>query len=174
MKSLLVTGYSSFDLGIFREDDPRVLVIKKAIENRLLGYLAAGLEWLIFTGKLGFEFWTLEVARELQNQYPELKLSTIFSFEDTGKNWNEANQAKLAVFKSLDFVKYSFQSYENPQQLRLYNQFLVENSDAAFIFYDEENKETKLKWLLAEIKTRENYEFDLLDFESLQELADDE
>ena len=32
MTSLLVTGYKSFELGIFKDKDPKVTIIKKAIK----------------------------------------------------------------------------------------------------------------------------------------------
>ena len=33
MTSLLVTGYKSFELGIFKDKDPKVTIIKKAIKS---------------------------------------------------------------------------------------------------------------------------------------------
>ena len=99
MTSLLVTGYKSFELGIFKDKDPKVTIIKKAIKRDLKRFLDDGVDWMIFTGNLGFEFWALEVAKELQKDYP-LKLATLFPFETHGQNWNEANQTKLAAFKS--------------------------------------------------------------------------
>ena len=98
MTSLLVTGYKSFELGIFKDKDPKVTIIKKAIKRDFKRFLDDGVDWMIFTGNLGFEFWALEVAKELQQDYP-LKLATLFPFETHGKNWNEANQTKLAAFK---------------------------------------------------------------------------
>ena len=106
MTSLLVTGYKSFELGIFKDKDPKVTIIKKAIKRDFKRFLDDGVDWMIFTGNLGFEFWALEVAKELQQDYP-LKLATLFPFETHGQNWNEANQTKLAAFKQVDFVKYS-------------------------------------------------------------------
>jgi len=103
MTSLLVTGYKSFELGIFKDKDPKVTIIKKAIKRDLKRFLDDGVDWMIFTGNLGFEFWALEVAKELQKDYP-LKLATLFPFETHGQNWNEANQTKLAAFKQVDFV----------------------------------------------------------------------
>ena len=35
MTSLLVTGYKSFELGIFKDKDPKVTIIKKAIKRDL-------------------------------------------------------------------------------------------------------------------------------------------
>lgn len=98
MTSLLVTGYKSFELGIFKDKDPKVTIIKKAIKRDFKRFLDDGVDWMIFTGNLGFEFWALEVAKELQQDYP-LKLATLFPFETHGQNWNEANQTKLAAFK---------------------------------------------------------------------------
>ena len=80
MTSLLVTGYKSFELGIFKDKDPKVTIIKKAIKRDFKRFLDDGVDWMIFTGNLGFEFWALEVAKELQKDYP-LKLATLFPFE---------------------------------------------------------------------------------------------
>jgi uncharacterized phage-like protein YoqJ len=171
MKTLLVTGYTSFELGIFRENDPKIAVIKRAIHDKLESYLDNGLEWLIFTGALGFEFWTLDVAKTLKKDYPDLQLALIACFADTGSRYNEANQMKLAQFHALDFVKFIYPTYENPQQLRAYNDFLIDNTDGALVFYDAEN-ETKLHWLIDKMRETPDYALKQLDFEALQEVAD--
>ena len=69
MVSVLIVGYRNFDLGIFNDKDPRIKIIKKAIQRDLTRLLEEGAEWLIFTGNLGFEVWALEVAKELQKDY---------------------------------------------------------------------------------------------------------
>ena len=167
MNSLLIMGYTSFDLGIFNEKDIKVSIIKKTIRRKLINFLEEGLRWIIFTGNLGFEYWALEVAKELQTDY-DFQIGTIFSFETHGQNWNESNQVKLAAFKQVDFVKYAFETYESPSQFRQYNDFILENTEGSFVFYDEEN-ETKLKYMVEKMKQNTNYEVYLLDFEDLQE-----
>lgn len=171
MNSLLIMGYTGFDLGIFNEKDIKVSIIKKAVKNRLIRYLEEGLNWLIFTGNLGFEYWALDVAKELQKDY-NFQIGTIFSFETHGQNWNENNQVKLAHFKEVDFVKYAYQTYENPSQFRQYNDFLLENTEGALVFYDEEN-ETKLKYMVERMKQMAEYQLEILDFETLQETFED-
>lgn len=171
MNSLLIMGYTSFDLGIFNEKDIKVSIIKKAVKNRLIRYLEEGLNWLIFTGNPGFEYWALDVAKELQKDY-NFQIGTIFSFETHGQNWNENNQVKLAHFKEVDFVKYAYQTYENPSQFRQYNDFLLENTEGALVFYDEEN-ETKLKYMVERMKQMAEYQLEILDFETLQETFED-
>ncbi len=59
MVSILVVGYRNFDLGIFDEKDPRIKIIKKVIQRDLTRLLEQGVEWLIFTGNLGFEVWVI-------------------------------------------------------------------------------------------------------------------
>ena len=98
MTSLVIVGYKAFELGIMNEKDMRIKIIKEAVRRDLQRLLDEGLDWLIFTGNLGFEAWVLEVAQELREDY-NFKIATIFLFEDQGKNWNEGNQAKLADFK---------------------------------------------------------------------------
>lgn len=171
MKIVLVLGYSAFDLGIFDEKDIKITVIKKAVRRQLENYAEQGLVWLIFTGTLGFEYWVLQVAQEMKEDYG-FQLATIFDFESHGQNWNEANKLKLSEFKTLDYVKYCFENYESPGQFRQYNDFLIENAEGAFVFYDEEN-ETKLKYMVSKMKETEDFQLDFLNFERLQEIAEE-
>lgn len=170
MVSVLVVGYKAFDLGIFGDKDQRLKIIKAAIRRDLIYLLENGMKRLVFTGNLGFEVWVLEVAKELQEEY-NFQLATIFIFENQGENWNEVNQEKLANFKNVDFIKYAYPSYENPSQFRTYNQFLLESTDGAYLFYDEEN-ETKLKYLYRMMKENEQYHIKKLTFDDLNELAE--
>ena len=170
MVSVLVVGYKAFDLGIFGDKDQRLTIIKAAIRRDLIYLLENGMKWLVFTGNLGFEVWVLEVAKELQEEY-NFQLATIFIFENQGENWNEVNQEKLANFKNVDFIKYAYPSYENPSQFRTYNQFLLESTDGAYLFYDEEN-ETNLKYLYREMKNQEQYFIKKLTFDDLNEVAE--
>jgi UPF0398 protein SGO_0588 len=170
MVSVLVVGYKAFDLGIFGDKDQRLKIIKAAIRRDLIYLLENGMKWLVFTGNLGFEVWVLEVAKELQEEY-NFQLATIFIFENQGENWNEVNQEKLANFKNVDFIKYAYPSYENPSQFRTYNQFLLESTDGAYIFYDEEN-ETKLKYLYQMMKENKQYHIKKLTFDDLNEMAE--
>lgn len=170
MKSLLVTGYRQHEVGIFSDKDPRLPIIKKAIRQGLTSFLEEGVEWLVFTGNLGFEYWALEVAKDLKADYP-VQLAAILPFEDHGQHWNEANQAKLAAFRGVDFVKAAYPTYSNPSQLRAYNDFLLDNTDGAYLFYDSEN-ETKLKYLLHQMEMKEGYTIKTLTFEDLNEVAE--
>ena len=113
----------------------------------------------------------LQVAKELHEEY-EFSIATIFAFENHGQNWNEANQVKLGEFKQVDFVKYTYKSYENPSQFKNYNQFLVDNTEGAYLFYDSEN-ETNLKYLLQVMQEKEDYPINFLTFDRLNEFLEE-
>ena len=170
MTTALILGYSAFDLGFFNDKDVRIKIIKQAIRRDLERLAEEGVTWLVFTGILGFEYWVLEVARDMKADYG-FQLATVFDFETHGSNWNEANQAKLAAFKQADFVKYAYPTYQNPSQFRDYNQFVIQNTDGAYLFYDEE-QETKLKYLYQEMKKQEQYFIKKLTFDDLNEVAE--
>ena len=170
MHIALVLGYSAFDLGLFNEKDIRLKIIKKAIRRDLERLAEEGLKWLVFTGALGFEHWVLEVAKEMKDDYG-FQLATIFDFETHGSNWNEANQVKLSDFKQVDFIKYAYPTYEHKGQLKDYQIFLLENTDGAYLFYDEEN-ETKLRFFYERMKKKDNYITKILTFEDLNEVAE--
>ena len=170
MHTALVLGYSAFDLGIFNDKDIRLKIIKKAIRNDLEKLAEEGLKWLVFTGSLGFEYWVLEVAKEMKEDYG-FQLATIFNIETHGTNWNKANQIKLTAFKQVDFVKYAYPKYEHKGQLRDYQLFLLENTDGAYLFYDEEN-ETKLKFFYELMNKKDRYVTKRLTFDILNEIAE--
>ena len=170
MNTILVAGYKSFDVGVFSNKDPRLTIIKKAIERDLRRLFEEGVKWLVFSGNLGFEAWVLEVAFELKKDY-DFQMATIFLFENVGENWNESNQELLAHFKQVDFVKYAYPRYSNPGQLKEYNQFLIDNADGAYVFYDPEN-ETNLKYLYKMMVEKEPFYVKQLSFDDLNELAE--
>lgn len=171
MKTVLVTGYTAFDLGIFDKKDLKLTIIKKAIRNKLEHFASQGLEWLIFTGSLGFEYWVLEIAFEMKDDYG-FKLATIMPFKTHGQNWNENNQTKLTLFKRSDFVQYAYDDYQNASQFRDYNEFLIQNADGAWVFYDEEN-ETKLSYLITKFNKTPDFPVYYLKFDELQDIADE-
>ena len=84
---------------------------------------------------------------------------------------NESNQELLARFKQVDFVKYAYPHYSNPGQLKEYNQFLIDNADGAYVFYDPEN-ETNLKYLYKMMLEKEPFYVKQLSFDDLNELAE--
>ena len=102
-------------------------------------------------------------------QFFLLRLATLFPFETHGQNWNEANQAKLAAFKQVDFVKYSFPAYQSPAQFKQFNQFLIDNTDQAYVFYEPEN-ETNLKYFYDMMLEAKDYPLSRLTFDDLNEL----
>ncbi|HFU4060284.1 TPA: DUF1273 domain-containing protein [Streptococcus suis] len=170
-KSLLITGYKHTDLGIFSDKDQRLAIIKLAIKQDLVRFLEDGVTWFVLTGQLGFEYWTLEVLEDLRSEGYRFQIATIFMFENHGEHWNEANQLKLQRFKQADFIKFAYPRYENPGQFRDYNQFLIANTDGAYIFYDSEN-ETNLKYLYHQVLNKEEYDRKTLTFEQLNEVAE--
>lgn len=172
MTAFLVVGYKTMDLNIFSDKDPKVTIIKKAIKKDLIQLFEDGVDWLIFQGNLGFESWCLDVALKLKDEYG-VQLACIFPFADHGQSWSESNQMILAKFRQLDYVNHSFASYSQPSQLSQHQDFLLNNSQGVYLFYDAEH-ETKLRYFVKATKERADYSIKQLDFERLNELAQEE
>ena len=77
---LWVTGYRSYELGVFANNDPKVKVIKYLLKKHFEQKFNDGLEWVITGGQLGVEQWAAEAAIELKEEYPELKVSLMYPF----------------------------------------------------------------------------------------------
>ena len=132
-------------LVLFNDKDIRVDIIKTAIRRDLERLAEDGVNWLVFTGTLGFEYWALQVAKDMKADYG-FQLATIFDFETHGSNWNEANQAKLSEFKQVDFVKYAYPQYEKQGD----NYAIIKNFcwkiQILVIFFTTKKTETKLRY----------------------------
>lgn len=140
IKTLILTGYRSYELGVFQEKDPKIKIIKKSIKDAVIQYLDDGLEWLLISGNLGVELWGAQVIKELQKDYPDLKLGIIFPYEEFGKNWQEKNQQVLQeVLLTAQYVNStSHEPYKNPGQLKNHTHFLLEHSSGLIIVCDDE------------------------------------
>lgn len=172
IKTLVLTGYRSFELGIFQENDPKIPVIKKSLKMNLLPYVEAGLEWVLTSGQLGTEIWGAEVVAELREDYPELHLGIIFPFSEFGNQWNEKNQKKLNEVKMLaDFVEStSHKPYQSPSQLKNHTQFLLQHSGGCVLLYDDESPGKPQFFLRDAKKYQESFPYEILQitFDDLQ------
>ena len=142
MKSLYITGYRPHELGIFNDKHPGVAIIKTALENQLRILIEDGLEWVVISGQQGVETWAAEVVLELKKDYPELKYSIITPFLEQEKNWNEHKKATyLHIVSKADFVtSVTKRPYEAPWQFIEKDKFIIDNTDACLLVYDEENE----------------------------------
>ncbi|MHA6251565.1 SLOG family protein [Oceanobacillus sp. CAU 1775] len=139
MKVLHITGYKSLELGIFKEDDPKVSIIKYAIKKRIIGFIEEGLEWVIVSGQMGVELWTAEIVLDLKEEY-EINLAVFPPFENQDKRWPDNLKEKYQeITMTADFFKPLYQGdYKAPYQFQAKNMWLVDKSDASLLLIDEE------------------------------------
>ena len=176
MKSILVSGYRSYELNIYNQTDPKYLYLKEFIKDRLIRYIENGTEWFVITGQMGIELWAGEVVLELKEEYPEVNLAVLLPFTGFGENWNETNKTMFEqVITQADYVNYtSNKAYESPAQLKGNQVFSVRNTDGAFIIYDTmvgESADGKPKYLYELIlQYQENvpYEMNVVGFEEIE------
>ncbi len=178
-KVAIISGYKTYEISIFKQDDPAVRYIKMAIKQNLLSLLDEGLEWVIISGQLGTELWAAEVVFDLQIEgYEELQLAVITPFLNQEESWKEANKEWYeSVLAQADFIdSVSRKPYENPSQLRMKNQFFIEKSDVLLLFYDPE-KDGSPKYLYELAKSyqeQSEYDIRLIDFYDLQLLVEED
>ncbi|GKT02669.1 DUF1273 domain-containing protein [Furfurilactobacillus sp. WILCCON 0119] len=177
MSRLWVSGYRSYELGVFGTKDPKLAVIQFALKQALINQIENGVDWIITGGQLGVEQWVVTVANELKTDYPQLKVAVMLPFAEFGGNWNEANQAQLsALLETADFTaSVSDQPYQSPQQLKNYQAFMLSHTDAALLVYDEEHEgKPSYDYLAIKAFSEDHpYTVTLIDFDWLQESANE-
>jgi len=174
---LWLTGYRSYELGVFGTQDPKILEIKDTLKKLLINKIENGTDWLITGGQLGVEQWAVEVGLSLKPDYPELKIAVMTPFSDFGGNWNEDNKGRYAQLASqVDFHQsVSEQPYHGPQQLRNYQEFMLTHTDEAVMVYDLE-VEGKPKYdyqVIHRYQDQHAYPLTLIDMDWLQESANE-
>lgn len=177
IKNLYVSGYRSYEVGVFSKEDPKLYYIKEFFKRRLIGYIESGLEWVIISGNLGTELWIAEVVLELKEIYPELHLGVLLPYLEFSGNWNENNQADYnEIIQKADYTNYtSNKPYDNPGQLKNNQAFIIQNTDGCLLFFDSE-KEGKVKFVHdMALKYQENspYEIERVGFDELQWFVND-
>jgi len=175
IKNLFVSGYRSYELGIFSNEDDKLFFIKEHLKKRLKDYIESGVEWIIISGQLGIELWCGEVVFELKEDYPTVKLGVLLPHLGFGDNWNELNQQLFqTVLEKADYVNHtSNQEYKHPGQLKGNQQFIMDHTGGALLVYDEEGG-GKPGYLYNQIiKYQENstYELEVINFDELQDFV---
>lgn len=161
MKNLLISGYRSYELQIFSDEDIKLKFLKSYLKDEIKRLIEEGWQWFIITGQLGVEQWAAEVVLELKPDYPEIKLAILFPYEGFGNQWNEENQLKLKnISNEADYVNYTSQEpYFTPKQLQANQEFILRNVDGVLLVYDDEypGKSKYLKQALEQFKPENNF-----------------
>ena len=177
MKRLWVSGYRSYELGIFSPKDKKITVIKYALKKNFKRLLEEEkLDWIIAGPNLGVEQWALESALELKSKYP-LRTAMMTPYLEFSNRWNEKNQAIFSQLKEkVDFFgSISNSSYQSPSQLRNFQNFMINHTDSALLIYDLEHPgKTKFDYnLIKKYQEEKDYPLTLVDFYDLQEEAEE-
>ncbi|QOD85420.1 DUF1273 family protein [Weissella viridescens] len=181
MERKWITGFTQFELGIFKDTDPRVEVIKFAIQKKLKQALEEvdDTYWVITGGQSGIEQWAVAAALALKPDYPQLRVSIMTPYQHFGSNWKKERQEQLqALVQQVDFsASVSPQPYQNAGQLQNYQQFMLNHTDNALLFYDEEAEQSKVRFAQKAIlhfqQHHPSYELFQVDFEKLQDYAEE-
>lgn len=175
IKKLLISGYKSSELGIFKNDHPGIHIIKVAIEQKIRELAEDGLEWIIVSGQLGVELYTCEVVFELKKEYPDLKLGILTPFLNQEEHWKqETKDYYNEILEQADFVKsITEKPYVGPWQFKAKTKFLLDNTDGLLLLYDDE-KEGSPRFLkaAAERKIQSGYSLILINSYDLQSIAE--
>ncbi|HAJ70083.1 MAG TPA: DUF1273 domain-containing protein [Alkalibacterium sp.] len=177
MKNLYISGYRSYEISVFKADDPKITYIKKFFKKKLIEYIEQGVEWVVVSGNLGTELWVGETTIELKEEYPAIKLAVILPYTNFSNKWNELNQIYFnSIIERADYVNYtSNDDYANPGQLKNNQGFIVRNTDGCLLFYDSEHEGKTEYFYKQALKYQENhdYQMETISFDDLQWFIND-
>lgn len=172
---LWITGYRSFELGIFNNKDKKIEVLNLFLKQRLQQYIDEGLEWVITGAQLGIEQIAVNSVNELKKANIPIRNAVMLPFMDFGENWNENNSSNLReILNKSDYVnQVSHEKYQSPQQLKNWQQFMLDHTDGLLIIYDPEKEGKPLYDYLSATRysKNNNYPIELVTFEDLEDFT---
>ncbi len=175
MKRLLLSGYRSFELNIFKPNDPKLDIIKISLRNELILKIEEGLEWVVTSGQLGVEIWAAQVSIELKKEGYPIQTGLILPYKNYGEKWNDENKQMLQkVQNDVDYFVYSSnKDYFSPRQLQAHQELMIRNTDGCLMIYDEqfEGKPKFLYKAVQKAKEHRAYSCELITFDQLEEVA---
>jgi uncharacterized phage-like protein YoqJ len=180
---LAVTGYKAHEIGIFNEKHDQLPYLKKAISKKITQLIEEfDIKWIITSGQPGVELWAAEAAIDLRTLYPDLKVATLAPFHNQDERFQEAVKTLYEyVWTHSDYHDFiTKRPYENPAQLRLKNQFIVDKTDASLVLYDSETEGTPKFFLNYAIKKQQQKDYPIFYLtpddmeEMIRELLDEE
>lgn len=167
----MVSGYRSYELQIYRDNDPKLFFLKKLLTEKFIQKIEEGYTWFVITGQLGVELWTGELIIELKDTYPDIQLAVLPPYEEMSSQWNESNQLLFQrVCQGADYVEPTSQKpYESPRQLQANQAFIIRNTEACLLVHDREypGKEKYLLDLIEVYQEKHEYHLEIIDFEDL-------
>lgn len=178
MKRLWITGYRSYELGVFSEQSPKFKVLEFVLKEQLAQFIDRGYSWFITGAQLGIEQWSVFVAAQLKVKFPHtFQIAVMLPFLHLGQHWNSHNQLQMRkVIQLADFSRsVSNFPYQTPTQLFNYQDFMLAHTDAALLIYDPAYP-GKTKYDYREIKRYANthhYPITLLTMDDLQDAANE-
>lgn len=169
---VLILGYRSYELGIFSHTQKEVEVLKAFLKMKIIEYLENGAEWFILQNYPGIDMYAGEVLQDLKDDY-SFQYAILKPFYEYDERFKEEDKLILQDIEShAEFSSYVYKrTYEGPRMFREINQFLIDNTTDALIFYDE-STESNLKYIyddLLENSSKSDYNIERIQFDDLND-----
>lgn len=171
---VLILGYRSYELNIFKHSQPEVTVLKKFLRHKIIQYLENGAEWFILQNLPGIDMYAGEVLLELKNEnnyeFKYIILKPFLKYDERFKNEDKLILSQIedgSAFSNYIFLR----EYNDPSMFRAINDFLVRNSTDALLIYDEV-QETNLKYIydvLLEYSSKHPYNIERIQFDEIND-----
>lgn len=173
---VFITGYRHYELGIFKDSQPEVTVLRDFLRQRIINLVEAGAEWFIIQGYTGIEMYAANEIIDLKADY-DIKLGVLKPFHKFDDRYNESDKINLNnILEHADFHQFIFErEYGDPSMFKAINQFVTAHSDYGLLVYDSES-ETNLKYIyrvMLELSEKSLYNIERIQFDDINDFINE-
>ena len=174
--NVFITGYRHYEMGIFKNDQKEVTVLRAFLRDKIIQLIEEGAEWFIIQGYTGIEMYAANEIIDLKADY-DIKLGLLKPFHNFDDRYNDSHKIELNnIIAHADFDRFIFErEYESPAMFKAINQFITSHTDYGLIVYDSE-AETNLKYifsLMLELQEKNQYNIERIQFDDINEFTND-
>ena len=91
---VFITGYRHYELGIFKDSQPEVKVLRDLLRSKIIHLIEEGAEWFIIQGYTGIEMYAANEIIDLKEEY-DIKLGVLKPFHKFDDRYSESDQINL-------------------------------------------------------------------------------
>ena len=175
MSNFYITGYRSYELGIIGHKDVKITYIRKYLLKEMELLINNGVDWFVFGGQTGIEFYAFQCVNELKEIYPNIKTAVLLPFANFGDNFQGESARNLTEYKEkADFItSISKQPYFSPRQLQAHTQFILRKTQGTWMLYDSFEQKGKTEYFYQDAykyqENNHNYQMLVQTFDDLNQ-----
>lgn len=138
MYTVSFTGHRPEKMSFFGEDDPLCKELKNRLSEEIEKLIKDGAEMFCTGMALGVDTWAAESVLELQEKYPQIKLTAVIPCPEQSQHWSKKDQIRYNSILTRCSKKITTSDFYSKGCMMVRNKALVDMCDILIAVFNGE------------------------------------